>query len=66
MSEPVNKFLLEVEEIYCTSCVHVTGHVLTGKYWTCCNCGNQQGKKKGFFRDFMDDINLAIFKRKTK
>ena len=46
MNEPVNKFLLEVEEMNCTECANVNGHVHTGKYWTCCNCGNQLRKKK--------------------
>lgn len=39
-----NKFLLNVEEMKCDSCKAITGHVLTGKYWTCCNCGDQLGK----------------------
>jgi hypothetical protein len=44
--EPINKFLLEVEEMYCPECVNINGHVHTGKYWTCCICGNQLSKKK--------------------
>lgn len=48
MNEPVNKFLLEVEEMNCPECANVNGHVHTGKYWTCCNCGNQLRKEKKF------------------
>jgi hypothetical protein len=44
--KPINKFLLEVEEMYCPECVHINGHVHTGKYWTCFICGNQLSKKK--------------------
>lgn len=41
----VNKFLLEVEEMSCPSCEAITGHVMTGQYWTCCHCGHQIGKQ---------------------
>lgn len=44
--EKTNKFLLHVEEITCNYCSNLTGHVLTGKFWTCVICGNQLGKKK--------------------
>lgn len=44
-NKPTNKFLLEVEEMACEKCDVVTGHIHTGKYWTCVHCGNQPGKK---------------------
>lgn len=65
MKQTVNKFLLEIEEIYCTECVNITGHIHTGDFWTCSICGNQQGKKKSVFKKFMDEINLTIFRRKN-
>lgn len=66
MIAPNNKFLLDVEEMYCNHCVYITGHVLTGKFWTCCHCGNQQGKKKNFFESIKDKVNLAIFNRRKE
>lgn len=43
--EKINKFLIEVEEMSCNKCQVVTGHLLTGKYWTCTICGKQLGNK---------------------
>lgn len=45
MSEPTNKFLCEVEEIACSKCFYITGHIHTGNYWTCVHCGYQIGKE---------------------
>lgn len=64
-SKSLNNFTLEVEEMYCTECVNVTGHLHTGKYMTCIICGNQQGKKIRFFKRLKDSLTLAIFKRKN-
>lgn len=58
------KFSMETEEVYCVDCVAVTGHVLTGKYWTCVHCGTQQGKKRPFWQRCEDKINFYFFKRK--
>lgn len=58
-----NKYSLNVEELACESCRAVTGHVLTGKHWTCVHCSYQQGKEKTFLKEFWSDIKYAIFKR---
>lgn len=58
MNESINKFLCEVEEMACKQCCVVTGHVHTGKYWTCVHCGNQQGKvKASWFKKFVKKFN---------
>lgn len=42
----LNKFTLQVDEMSCPICQVITGHVVTGKFWTCCNCGHQLGIEK--------------------
>lgn len=56
MKIPVNKFLLEVEEMNCYECSAITGHVHTGAHWTCCACGNQIGKQISSFKKFLKKI----------
>lgn len=36
-----NKFLLEVEEMKCSSCNEVTGHAFIKDSWTCIICGSK-------------------------
>lgn len=48
----LNGFNLQAEEMKCNSCKAITGHILTGKYWTCYICGKQQNGKNNFFSKF--------------
>lgn len=60
MSEIPNKYTLDVEEIYCEHCRAITGHALTGRYYTCVHCGYQQGKEKTTFKKWCKELFLKF------
>ena len=68
-NKPLNRFLLDTEEISCKQCQAITGHIHSGKYWTCVHCGNQIGvqerpikKYKPQSTKFKDFWNSIIYK----
>ena len=40
LSKRENNLNKEAEDMRCYTCKAITGHVLTGKYWSCWNCGS--------------------------
>jgi peptide methionine sulfoxide reductase MsrB len=67
MKISVNKFLLEVEEIKCSSCGTVTGHIFIGNpnskgKWTCVICGSQLGsvESKSSWKDLWNKLILKL------